>query len=98
MTKSELQNYYIRLLADLFYMDGTRKKYLYNMTLIDIDKKIVNSNAGSKMALYIFIFVPITCVVVVVAVLIYIKKKNKENDINNDIEIESDSLIPQDND
>ena len=97
MTKSELQNYYIRLLADIFYMDGTRKKYLYNMTLIDIDKKIVNSNAGSKMALYIFIFVPITCVVVVVAVLIYIKKKNKENDINNDIEIESDSLIPQDN-
>ena len=95
MTKDELKNYSIRLLADIFYIDGTRQKYIYNMTLIDIDKKSVNNNIGSKMALYIFIFVPITCVVVVIAVMIYIKKKNKENDINEDIE--SDSLLPKDN-
>ena len=95
MTKVELENYYIRLLADIFYTDGTRQKYIYNMTLIDIDNKNANSNLGSKIALYIFIFVPITCVAVVIAVMIYIKKKNKENDINADIE--NDSLLPKDN-
>ena len=93
MTKSELKNYAVRLLADIFYTDGTRQKYIYNMTLIDIDSK--NNNPGSKVALYLFIFVPIICVIVVVAVLIYLKKKNKEKDIND--EVENDSLLPKDN-
>ena len=95
MTKDELKSYYIRLLADIFYSDGTRQKYIYNMTLIDIDKKSAISNIGTKMAIYIFIFVPITSIAVVIAVMIYIKKKNKENDINDDIE--NDSLLPKDN-
>lgn len=93
MTKSELKNYAVRLLADIFYTDGTRQKYIYNMTLIDIDSK--NNNPGSKVALYLFIFVPIICVIVVVAVLIYLKKKNKEKDIID--EVENDSLLPKDN-
>ena len=103
MTKEILKKYFIRLLVDLFNNDGTRQKYIYNMTLIDIDipensdntddKK---SNEDSDMALYIIIFIPTLCVIMVIVVFIYVKNKSKEKEIDKTDEVESGSLLPND--
>ena len=85
---------YIRVLADMSNNDGTRQKYIYNMTLIDIDKKDdKDNNDGVNVAIYIFIFIPTVCIIVLVVVLIYVKKK-KNSDIKNPDDVESDSLLP----
>ena len=94
MEKEELKKCYIRVLADMSNNDGTRQKYIYNMTLIDIDKKDdKDNNDGVNVAIYIFIFIPTVCIIVLVVVLIYVKKK-KNSDIKNPDDVESDSLLP----
>lgn len=96
MTKEELKNCYIRVLADIFNNDGTRQKYIYNMTLVDIDKKEENKEVDTHsdiVSLVVFITIPtILIIVVVIVIVIFKKKKNKDP---NPEDIESDSLMPE---
>ena len=96
MTKEELKNCYIRVLADIFNNDGTRQKYIYSMTLVDIDKKEENKEVDTHsdiVSLVVFITIPtILIIVVVIVIVIFKKKKNKDP---NPEDIESDSLIPE---
>ena len=103
MTKEVLKKYFVRLLVDLFNNDGTRQKYIYNMTLIDIDIPENNDNNDNKkandesdMALYIIIFIPTLCVIMVIVIFIYVKNKSKEKEVEKADEVESGSLLPND--
>jgi hypothetical protein len=98
MTKNELKNYYIRVLADIFNNDGTREKFIYNMTLVDIDKREEtnedDNNKNKVVSLIIFISIPLILLIVVVVVLIIVKRKKNEYNVKKPEDIESDSLLP----
>ena len=97
MTKNELKNYYIRVLADIFNNDGTREKFIYNMTLVDIDKKDEtngdDNNESNIVSLIVYITIPVVLIIVVVIVLFIVKIKKSKNIVKPE-DVESDSLLP----
>ena len=74
-------NYCVRIIADINNKGGTRKKFLYNSTLIDNGDGEPNKvEVNENLILYVILYMVIVCIIIMIIVVIFIKlhKKNEE--------------------
>ena len=68
ISKDDMKNnnkYIVRLLADLYYPDGSRDKFVYNSTLIDGDAPV---DSDSNLILFVVLYLVIVCAAIMGAV------------------------------
>jgi uncharacterized protein YneF (UPF0154 family) len=90
VSKDDMRNknkYIVRLLVDVYNIDGSRDKFIYNSSLVDKgDEEPEKEDADNNLILFILLFIVVVCLIIMVIVIIFLKLHKKhmppEPDIN----------------
>ena len=88
VSKDDMKSKYIvRLLADVYNIDGSRDKFIYNSTLVNNgDDEPQKEDTDNNLILFILLFVVVVCLIIMVIVVLFLKLHKKhippEPDIN----------------